>query len=171
MNTKLNITRGCIKAVFLYGSEIGSKGDTEKTTESMDILLRRHLRNILCSKTSTANETLQLDAGWNRVETEILVRKIRLYFEVMNGERGTLANKVATVSQAKVTPLFREIEYELGVQNVQLLQTGDLKSRNTVIGNIRRRDHYDQLQRLEDDTPETTELYRGLTEQASFKRN
>ena len=50
VNTKLNITRACIKAVFLYGSEIGSKEDTDKTTESMDILLRRHLRNILCSK-------------------------------------------------------------------------------------------------------------------------
>ena len=50
VSTKLNITRGYIKAVFLYGSEIGSKENTEKTTESMDILLRRHLRNILCSK-------------------------------------------------------------------------------------------------------------------------
>lgn len=110
VSTKLNITRGCIKAVFLYGSEIGSKEDTDKTTESMDILLRRHLRNILCSKVSTANETLQLDAGWNRVETEILVRKIRLYAEVVNGERGTLANEVATVAQARRTPWFNELE-------------------------------------------------------------
>ena len=64
----------------------------------MDILLRRHLRHILCSKQSTANETLQLDAGWNRVETEILVRKVRLYAEVMNGDRGTLAKKVAAIA-------------------------------------------------------------------------
>jgi len=33
VNTKLNITRACIKAVFLYGSEVGSKEDTNKTTE------------------------------------------------------------------------------------------------------------------------------------------
>ena len=73
VNTKLNITRACIKAVFLYGSEIGTRKDTEDTTDQMNILLRRHLRHILCSKTSTANETLQLDAGWNTVETEILI--------------------------------------------------------------------------------------------------
>ena len=47
VNTKLNITRACIKAVFLYGSEVGSKEDTEKTTEDMNILLRKHLRHIL----------------------------------------------------------------------------------------------------------------------------
>ena len=94
-NTKLNITRACIKAVFLYGSEIGSKEDTNKTTESMNILLRRQLRHIIHSKNSTANETLQLDAGWSKIETEILVKKIRLYAEVKNGRRGTLANKIA----------------------------------------------------------------------------
>ena len=74
VNTKLNITRACIKAVFLYGSEVGSKEDTSKTTESMNILLRKHLRHIMGSKISTANETLQLDAGWNRTETGILVK-------------------------------------------------------------------------------------------------
>ena len=47
------------------------------------------------SKISTANETLQLDAGWNRTQTEILVKKIRLYAEVMDGKRGTLANEIA----------------------------------------------------------------------------
>jgi len=50
VNTKLNITRACIKAVFLYGSEIGSKEDAAQTTEAMNILLRKHLRHILCSK-------------------------------------------------------------------------------------------------------------------------
>ena len=61
----------------------------------MNILLRRQLRHILRSKNSTANETLQLDAGWSKIETEILVKKIRLYAEVKNGRRGTLANKIA----------------------------------------------------------------------------
>ena len=88
----MNITRGCIKAVFLYGCEIGSQADTDKTPTDMDILLRRHLRLILCSKQSTANETLQLDAGWNRVETEILLRKVRLYADIMRSDRVTLAN-------------------------------------------------------------------------------
>ena len=66
VNTHLNISRACIKAVFIYGCEIGSKNDTKKTVEQMNILLRRHLRHIMRSKISTANETLQLDAGWNR---------------------------------------------------------------------------------------------------------
>ena len=73
--------------------------DTKRTAEHMNKLLRKHLRHIMRSKISTANETLQLDAGWNKTETEILVRKIRLYTEVMEGDRGTLANEVAKVAQ------------------------------------------------------------------------
>ena len=106
VSTKLNITRACINAVFLYGSEIGSKKDTEQTTESMNILLRRHLRHILCSKPSTANETLHLDAGWNKVETEILIRKTKLYYEVSDGQRGTLASEIAQIAEARQTPWF-----------------------------------------------------------------
>ena len=87
---------------------------------------------------------------------------------MVNGDRGTLANEVATVAQARLTPWFEEIEQELGPENLRILQTGSLKARNTVICNIRRRDHQNQLQRLEG-LP-TTELYRGMAEQANFKR-
>ena len=109
VSTHLNIARACIKAVFLYGSEIGSLEDTKKTTEQMNILLRRQLRHIMRSKISTANETLQLDAGWNRTETEILVKKIRLYAEVNDGDRGTLASEIAKIAMERNTPWFTEI--------------------------------------------------------------
>ena len=58
----------------------------------------------MCSKQSAANETLQLDAGWNQVETEILVKKIRLYAEVIDGRRGTLTNEIAAVAMTERTP-------------------------------------------------------------------
>lgn len=73
------------------------------------------------SKISTANETLQLDAGWNRTETEILVKKIRLYAEVKDGKRGTLANKVAQVANQQRTPWFQNIEEALGEHYTELL--------------------------------------------------
>ena len=73
------------------------------------------------SKISTANETLQLDAGWNRTETEILVKKIRLYAEVNDGKRGTLANKVAQVANQQRTPWFQNIEEALGEHYTELL--------------------------------------------------
>ena len=72
-------------------------------------------------KTSAANETLQLDAGWNRVETEILVKKIRLYAEVIDGRRGTLANEIATVARTEKTPWFAELDSQLGERRVRLL--------------------------------------------------
>ena len=164
VNTHLNITRACIKAVFLYGSEIGSKNDTKKTVEQMNILLRRHLRHILRSKISTANETLQLDAGWNRTQTEILVKKIRLYAEVNDGSRGTLANEVAQKAKESGTHWFSEIKEELGEHYTALLDKPTYKKRNYIISVTRKKDTKAQMDRLEQKCPTSTELFRKLNE-------
>ena len=164
VNTHLNISRACIKAVFIYGSEIGSKNDTKKTVEHMNILLRRHLRHIMRSKISTANETLQLDAGWNRTQTEIFVKKVRLYAEVNDGSRGTLANEVAQVAKENGTPWFKEIEAELGEHYTTLLDKPTYKKRNYIISVIRKKDVKAQMDRLEQECPTSTELYRKLND-------
>ena len=135
----------------------------------MDILLRKHLRHIMCSKQSTANETLQLDAGWNRVETEILVKKIRLYAEVIDGHRGTLANEIATIAMTERTPWFTELESRLGERRIKLLLQRTPKSRNTVISEIRNIDKIEQLHRLEEECPTTTGTFRQLNELKKFK--
>ena len=88
----------------------------------MNKLLRRHLRHILSSKPSTANETLHLDAGWNKIENEILIRKAKLYREVSDGRRGTLASQVALITEARGTPWFKENERELGPDMIEALK-------------------------------------------------
>ena len=87
----------------------------------MNILLRKHLRHILHSKHSTANETLQLDAGWNKTHTEILIRKVKLYTTVMTAKQTTLANKIARLAAQNGTPWFEEIKQELGESRMNLL--------------------------------------------------
>ena len=98
------------------------------------------------SKISTANETLQLDAGWNRTQTEIFVKKVRLYAEVNDGNRGTLANEVAKESR---TPWFNELEEELGEHYTALLDKPTHKKRNYIISVIRKKDVKAQMDRLE----------------------
>ena len=126
----------------------------------MNILLRRHLRHILHSKLSTANETLQLDAGWNTIQNEILVRKTRLYFEVCNGSRGTLASEIAEIARARRTPWFVELEEELGDSNIDKLLTSELRQRNMVISNMRKQDKQQQMTRLANECEPTTRAYR-----------
>ena len=112
------------------------------------------------SKISTANETLQLDAGWNKTQTEIFVKKVRLYAEVREGSRGTLANEVAQVAQERGTPWFKEIEETLGEHYTALLSKPTFKKRNYIISVIRKKDVKAQLDRLEQQCPTTTGLYR-----------
>ena len=116
------------------------------------------------SKISTANETLQLDAGWNRTQTEIFVKKVRLYAEVNDGSRGTLANDVAQVAKEKGTPWFKEIEEELGEHYTALLDKPTYKKRNYIISVIRKKDVKAQMNRLEEKCPTSTELYRKLND-------
>jgi len=89
-----------------------------------------------------------------------LIRKLRLYYDVCDGHRGTLANKVAEVALARRTPWFVELENDLGITNVQLLQRADMKLRNYVIGDLRKQDAIRQRDRLAVETETTTGTYR-----------
>ena len=62
---------------------------------------------------------------------------MRLYYDVSDGRRGTLANEVAEIAMARRTPWFTEIENDIGIPNAQRLRQADIKLRNYIIRDIR----------------------------------
>ena len=58
--------------------EAHSGGNLKKITDNANILRRKALSHIMQSPIGVANEILQIDAGWSRIETVTAVRKVKL---------------------------------------------------------------------------------------------
>ena len=86
-----------------------------------------------------------------------LCQKSKALRRGQKGSRGTLANEVA---QERGTPWFKEIEETLGEHYTALLSKPTFKKRNYIISVIRKKDVKAQLDRLEQQCPTTTGLYR-----------
>ena len=62
--------------------------------QKADVLRRRALRTIMQAPTGTANEVLQIDAGWCRTETVIKARKIKLAKRISEKPDETITKRV-----------------------------------------------------------------------------
>ena len=88
----------------------------------------------------------------------------------MDGRRGTLANEIAQLAKQNGTPWFNEVEEALGDHYTQLLSSRPTpKKLNYIVSVIRKKDVKSQLDRLENECPTTTGLFRQLNENPDCK--
>jgi len=108
------------------------------------------------SPISTANQTLQLDAGWCSIRKDIETRRVKLLYKVLQPSQ-TLAYQIATIANQRRTPWITEV-------NDQFRElTGEDISSNTTQETMKlyaaRADMQDarkQHERLEEKCPTTT---------------
>ena len=81
---KLIAAKAGVDAVYLYGLEVTSGKQLEKIIKKADVVRRRALRTIMQAPMGVANEILQIDAGWCRIETLVAARKVKLAKRVMS---------------------------------------------------------------------------------------
>ena len=70
--------------MYLYGLEVTSGKQLEKIIKKADVVRRRALRTIMQAPMGVANEILQIDAGWCRIETLVAARKVKLAKRIMS---------------------------------------------------------------------------------------
>ena len=59
-----------------------------------NVVRRRALRTIMQAPMGTANEILQVDAGWSRIETLIAARKVKMVKRIVDKEPGAIVRRI-----------------------------------------------------------------------------
>lgn len=106
---KLTIAKACVDATYLYGIEVAAEADRRHITKQMDIVRRRVLRRAIGIPRHMANEIIQLDVGWQRIDTIVAVRQIRMLNRIQNLNGDPLVAQVLRAAQMQNIPLIQEI--------------------------------------------------------------
>ena len=91
---KLLTAQACVDAVYLYGLEVTSGKKLDKIMKKANVVRRRALRTIMQAPMGTANEILQVDAGWSRIETLIAARKVKMVKRIVDKEPGAIVRRI-----------------------------------------------------------------------------
>ena len=105
-----------------------------------------------------ANEILQIDAGWQKIETIIFGRKIKMEKRIMDKEPTALARRTLEKAVETRTEWVRETEGILR-DRIPNLQRHNWRRINQTIKRLKHDDLLQQLERLKTDCPTTAQEY------------
>ena len=94
----------------MYGLEITSGAKLDKIIAKANVVRRQALRTIMHAPMGKANEILQIDAGWCRIETLIAARKVKMVKRVMNKEQTANARRILIKAATQNTEWTTEVE-------------------------------------------------------------
>ena len=81
---QIHIANACARSVFLYGTEACTEEEIENLKSEMNKILRRLGRKILQTSHAPANQTLQLDLGWQTMRSELQMRKVKIALKALH---------------------------------------------------------------------------------------
>ena len=98
----------------------------------------------------TANEILQIDAGWCKIETLVASRKVKMVKRVMSKDQGAIVRRILEKAALQRTEWTKEAETLMKekVVNVRRHKWGRI---NEIVRRLKHTDLMDQLDRLQRD--------------------
>ena len=106
----------------------------------------------------TANEILQVDAGWSRIETIVAARKVKMAKRVMNKEPGAIVRRLLTKANIQKTEWTREVE-RLMKDKIERMGGHKWGRVNEIVKRLKHQDLMSQLDRLETECEKTAGEY------------
>ena len=164
---QIQIANAWTRSVFLYGTEACMEKEQEHLKSEMNKILRRLGRKILQTSHAPANQTLQLDLGWQTMKSELQMRKVKIALKALHSsQQGRIFPHVLREAMYTGTPWTDEVNEHIG----------DACGRGKWLGNLTTKDEIDfpklwlmkdsrsQHARLERTVWKTTGLFKELTE-------
>ena len=106
----------------------------------------------------TANEILQIDAGWCKIETLIAARKVKMVKRVMSKDQGAIVRRILEKAALQRTEWTREAE-ALMKDKIEKVRRYKWGRTNEIVRRLKHTDLISQLDRLKRECDKTASEY------------